>query len=361
MALRDISKLTGLEKAGILLVSLGTSVCAEIFKHLTESEIEVLSNQIIRMSSVDPEIVSAVIAEFETQALDDTSSSLAGGRNFAAQVLGQIMDQEKAGEVLNRAASIPEPGRKMFEGLSQKDPDTIFRLLRGEHPQIIALVLTFLSPELAANVMSKLDAETQSDVAYRICVTGEVDLEVLALIEDSLQSQSSSPVAQQQVTMSAGPDKLVEILNNAERATERNVLDTLQGHDPSVGEQVRGMLVVFEDIVRLENRSVQLLLREVDQEDLRLALSGAGEDIKSLIFRNMSERAVEMLKEDLELLGAAKPKDVEAAQQKMVRVVRRLLASGDITMLSAEEMENLETDVMEVPSIDEPDQTQIAA
>lgn len=338
MAPQSILDLNGLEKACILLVSMGTGVAAEVFKHLTEPEIEQLSAAIIKMQNVDPKIVDAVIKEFEAIAAEPGGAG--GGKSFAAQVLEQAMGQEKANELMDRAAT---PGRgRPFGSLWDLNAGQLAKILKDEHPQVSALVITFLPPGRAAMVLGEFPEELQGEVALRICTMQEADPDVLSAIEETLQAKLTSvSSSSMQTSASDGPKTLVDILNNADRSMERNILGALQNEDPEVGEQVRDMIFTFEDLPKLEDRAVQLVLREVEQEDLRLALKGADEEIQSLIFKNMSERAAEMLKEDLELVGNAKTKDIEAAQQKLVAVVRRLLAAGEASMKEAGEEQSV--------------------
>ncbi|HPP73933.1 MAG TPA: flagellar motor switch protein FliG [Armatimonadota bacterium] len=333
MSARDIKDLTGLEKASILLVALGTNIAAQVFKHLTESEIERLSAQIIKLENVDRELMDAVIGEFE-QLVTNSMAGAQGGKDFAAQVLEQVVGGEKASELLVKAGS-PVYNRP-FESLWGIDTSHLARMLSKEHPQVAALVLTYLPSEKAAAVLSEFTEELQTEVAHRICMTTEPDPEALAAIEEALQVKASAFTDKPAVT--AGPKALVEILNSVTRPTERNVLETLANQDPNVAEEVRSMMFVFEDLPKLEDRTVQVVLREIDQEDLRLALKGADDVLKDLIFKNMSERAAEMLKEDLELITNVRAKDVEAAQQKIVYVVRRLLASGEAMLRNSDDV-----------------------
>jgi flagellar motor switch protein FliG len=331
MAVKDISELTGTEKAGILLLALGTSISAEVFKHLTEDEIQRLSAQLMRVNDVESVLVQAVVAEFE-QVCSVGETTVSGGKTFAAEVLAQAVGQEKADQYMDKAGG-PDFSRP-FECLWALEASRLAKILSQEHPQVIAVVLTYLPSEKAAAIMTEIPEDVKADVALRICVMGEVDPAVLTAIEEVIQTKLE--VTSTQVVVESGPKVLVDILNNAERSTERAILDGLLDQDPELAEQVRGMIFVFEDLPKLEDRAVQLILREVEQEDLRMALKGSDDVIKALVFRNMSERAAEMLKEDLELLTNAKDKDIEAAQQKIVLVTRRLLASGEASLISEE-------------------------
>jgi flagellar motor switch protein FliG len=316
-----------MEKAGVMLIALGTNLSAQVFKHLSEQEIERLSAQILKMREIDSSVVERVVREFDLVTSSGVVGGAMGGKDFASQLLEQVVGHDKASKLLDKAAA---EYRQPFESLWDVDPGRLCRVLAEEHPQVIAMVLTYVPPDKAAAVLSGLGVELQSEVARRICTMDEIDQDVMSAVEEAIKTKLADSTTQ--IVTTSGPKILVEILNNAERSTEKNVLGGLQEQDPAIGEQVRSMMFVFEDLPKLEDRTVQLVLREIDQEDLRLALKGASTEIRELVFRNMSERAAEMLKEDLELVGSVQPKDLEAAQQRVVMVVRRLLASGQATL-----------------------------
>ncbi|MEN6370674.1 MAG: flagellar motor switch protein FliG [Armatimonadota bacterium] len=333
MDIREPNQLTGLEKASIVLIALGTDVTANVFKHLNEPEVEKLSSQIMKLQDIDANVIEAVVSEFR-QMCTAAQSGLSGGKDFAARALEQAMGQEKATELLDKArtASCGRP----FESLWRAEASKIASVLAKENPQIIGLVLTYLPSEKAALVLSELGDDIQAKVAHSICTQGETDPSVLSAIEEALNAKLLA--AGSQIASAGGPKALVDILNNVTRSTEQLVLGSLASEDPEMGDQVRKMMFVFEDLIKLDDRTMQLVLREIDQEDLRMALKGANDDIKKLAFRNMSERAADMLKEDLELLTNAKPEDVDAGQQKIVNVVRKLIASGEAVLRNPDEM-----------------------
>ncbi|HET6454790.1 MAG TPA: flagellar motor switch protein FliG [Armatimonadota bacterium] len=333
MAVRNLKELNGVKKASVLLMSLGASASAEIFKYLDEHAIEMLASEIVRIGQVDPETRDAIISEFQRAVVSEAPS--AGGRDFAAQVLEQALGQKRASLVMQKAA-IPDK-TKLFQSLRDLKPMEAVDLLAGEHPQIISLVLAYLPSEKAAAIISRLEQDLQVEVAFRICVMDNVDRSVITYIEEALESRLRR--TEDIVEVAAGPDALVEILNNADRWTERLVLDALNTREPEIGQQVRKLMFVFEDILKLTDRSVQLVLREIDQEDLRYSLKACDEAFSELIFRNMSERAAETLKEDLELIEKPKTADVEAAQQRIASVVRGLIASGDAAIAEPEDPE----------------------
>jgi flagellar motor switch protein FliG len=330
MAVLDTSKLNGLEKASVLLMALGTSASAQVFKHLSEAEIEKLSSEIVKMRKVDPEISKAVLAEFESMSAGAHLSSMSPIKGLAVEQYARpdIVELDGAPSKQSRA------GRKRpFESVSQADAGRIAEMLSDEQPQIIALVLTGLPKDKAAEVLARFDEHTQVQIAVCICDMAEVAPEVLAVVEEVLHTKLASAVSE----TPSGIRALVDMLNNADSATGHSILDVLSKDDASFAEQVRAGMFIFEDLIRLSDSGVQALLREVDYDDLQLALKGSEEEMKDLIFRNMSERAGEALKEALELTGAVKVKHIEAAQHRIAATARRLLAGGDISLSDVEE------------------------
>jgi flagellar motor switch protein FliG len=338
----EFASLSGVEKASVLLMTLGTATSAEALKCLTEQEIELLAPEMVRTRNVDPQLQKAIVAEFE-QMCAVASASSGGGRDFTAQVLEQALGQERANQLIQQSSNTG--AARPFQCLWDADAAQISRILADEQPQLVALVLANIAPDKAAAVMALLDDETQVEVAMRIASSEEMGADVISEIEEVIKANLST--TSKEVKVPVGPDALVEILGRADRSTERLVLEALNTREPEMGAEVRRRMFLFEDIVRLPDRAVQLLLREVDQDPLRLALKGADEAIQELVFRNMSERAVESLKEDIELLQNVRTKDIEAAQQQIGVAVRRLLTSGEIVLSEDEE---------EGQSVEQPDQ-----
>lgn len=324
--MREQMELSGLQKAAVLLMTLGASTSAEVFKHLDEQEIEMLTSEIVRIRYVDAQIRDMVLAEFAQ--LTASGSLEPPGRDFAAQVLEQALGQEKANKLISKAE---KPLRaRPFRSLWDASSEQIAKLLREESPQVIALVISNLPPQKAAEVLPLLDDMVKKEVAMRICLLGCVDADAIAEVEEAINARLTS--SEGEVQSISGPAALAEILNNTERSTEELVLESIKARDALLSEQIRSMMFLYEDITRLDDRAIQLVLREVDQEDLRLAVKGSPEEIQSLIFRNMSERAAESLKEDLELLERARQSDIDAAQQRIASTMRRMLADGQIAL-----------------------------
>lgn len=309
MIATDPSKLNGLEKASVLLMALGTSASAEVFKHLSEDEIERLSAEIVRMRKSPPEVVESVMAEFERM-----SSS--------ARVVVSAPDPPPA---VRRSRA-----KRPLESLAQADPGEIARMLGGEQPQIIAVALTHLPRDRAAEVLAKFDYEAQSAIARCICEMDEVAPEVAEAIEDALHTKLSPSGPPSLELRRAGTETLVEILNNADSAAGDGILEALAEESRSLADEIRAKMFVFDDLLRLDDRSVEALLRQLGNDDLAPALKGADEEIKELVFRNMSERSAEALKDALELSGPVKVKVIQAAQRRIAAVARHLIARGEI-------------------------------
>jgi flagellar motor switch protein FliG len=304
-------------------MALGTSASAEVFKHLGQDEIERLSAEIVRVREVHPGVMQSVMAEFERM----TASSEA------------VVSAKKESPVAGPDAGIAKPGsrprgKRPLEALAQAEARRIADTVRDEQPGIIAVLLTHLPLEKAGEVLAAFDADTQSEIARCICEMGDVSPEVPAAIEEALQTKLTETDLD---TGATGVETLVEILNNADSATGSGVLQALGGESRTLADEVRGRMFVFDDLPRLDDRSLQHLLREVSNEDLPLALKGAEEEIRRLIFRNMSERAAETLGETLESSGPIKIKAIEASQRRIAALARHLIARGEIAVNDADE------------------------
>ena len=311
----------GRRKAAILCVSLGSAVAAEIFKHLPDELIEKLTVEMARLPEVQPEYAERVHQEvLETAYARGYITQ--GGVRYAREVLEHAYGEGRATEILARLANVIES--TPFEFLRQTPPDQIVAFLGGEHSQTVALVVANLpTTELAAKVMQLIPPENQADVALRIALMGQtppdVVKEVASVMEERLEN-----VIQQEYNAAGGVQSLAEILNNSDRPTERNILEHLAEENPELADEVRALLFVFEDLLKLDDRSVQLVLKEVDAKDLALALRGASDEVKERIMANMSQRGAEMLREEMEFMPPQRRRIVEDAQSKIVGVVRRL-------------------------------------
>ncbi len=319
-------KLSGREKAAILLIALGPDCSAQIFKHLREEDIEDLTLQIAGMGKIDPETKDHVLEEFDEMMLAQEYYEQ-GGIEYAKEILETALGKQKAEKIIERLTATLQV--RPFDFARKTEPSQIFNFIQNEHPQTIALILAYLSPEQASMILSALPPERQVDVAKRLATLDRTTPEVLEEIEDTLE-QRLSAFELNDYTVAGGVDATVEILNYVDRVTEKTIIETLEEDDPDLAEEIRKRMFVFEDIITLDDRGIQLVIREVDSKDLALALKTASEEVSNRLFKNMSKRAANMLKEDIEFMGPVRLRDVEEAQSRIVSVVRRLEDAGEL-------------------------------
>jgi flagellar motor switch protein FliG len=326
--MRTPVRIGGLQKAAILLVSLGPERAAEIFKHLKEDEIEALSLEMVKTRQVPQETTEAVWGELVETVMAEAYVA-EGGVEYARDVLERSLGAERASELIGRLSATIE--RRPFEFLRRSSAEQIFAFLRNEAPQTVAVVLANLHTSLAAEVLAEFPPDQQAEVALRVGTMSEIIPDVTRDVEAVLR-QKLSNVVTQEYSPAGGVQSLADILNHSDRGTERNVLDTLAERNAELAEEVRMLLFTFEDIVKLDDRSIQLVLRDVDAKDLGLALRGVNDETKERIFSNMSERGAEMLREEMEFQPAQRRSVVEAAQGRIVAVIRRLEEGGAIVI-----------------------------
>lgn len=319
-------EMTGRKKAAIFLLSLGSEVSAEIFKHLNQEDIEQLTLEIASLRNVAPEIKDKVLNEFFEMA-QARDYILTGGIEYAREVLEKALGPQRAGEILSKLTVSLQV--RPFDFARKTDPSQLLNFIQNEHPQTIALVMAYLHPDQSAIILSALPPEKQVEVARRIAMMDRTSPEVIREVERVLEKKLSSLVTQD-FTAAGGLDSIVEVLNRVDRNTEKNIMDVFERQDPELAEEVKKKMFVFEDIILLDDRSVQRVLREIEAKDLSLALKGSSEDVNNKIFKNMSKRAAETLKEDIEFMGPVRLRDVEEAQQRIVNVIRRLEDAGEI-------------------------------
>ena len=324
---KKLPALPGRRKAAMLCVSLGPAAAAHIFKHLPQELMEKLTVEMARTTAVDSAASESVLEEAVETAYA-RGYIAEGGVAYAREVLERAVGSQRASEILSRLATVIE--QTPFEFLRTTPPDQVYAFLRGEHPQMIALVLANLpTTELAAKVMQQIPPSEQADVAMRIALMGQTAPDVVKEVAKVMR-QKLETVLQTEYAAAGGAPALAQILNSADRGTERNILEYLTEVDADLAEEVRSLLFVFEDILKLDDRSIQLVLKEVETRDVALALRGASEDVKERVLANMSQRGAEMLKEEMEYMPPQRRKVVEEAQSKVVSVVRRLEESGAI-------------------------------
>jgi flagellar motor switch protein FliG len=332
-----VSRLDGRQKAAILLVSLGPALAAQIFGHLKEDEIEALSLDMAKLNQVSTTISQEVVAELVETCLAEAYLA-EGGVEYAREVLERAVGPERAQIIVGRLSAAIE--RRPFEFLRRIPPEQIHAFIRNEAPQTIALVIANLHIYLAAQVLALLEPEEQAEVAMRIGTMRETSPEVIAAVENVLRQRLSNVVSQD-YAVAGGVQSLAEILNHTDRGTERNVLDSLAQVDAELAEEVRMLLFTFEDIIKLDDRSIQLVLKEVDSKDLAVALRGVPKDVQERVFANMSERGGEMLADEMQYMPAQKRAVVEQAQGRIVAVVRRLEEAGGIVITRGNDDEML--------------------
>lgn len=317
---------TGIQKAAILLISMGPERSSEIIKHFTETEIEQLTLEMANMRKVSEEQRDAVIDEFHKMCI--ASNYIAqGGIEYARDVLERALGEHRAFEIISKLSSSLK--MRPFDLVRRSDPKQLFSFIQGEHPQTIALIMTHLPPDKAASLLSSFSQDLQAEVTKRIALMGRTSPEVLKEIEKVLENKISN-LAPADYTYSGGIQSVVDMLNRTDPATLKVVMDVLEMDDPDLAEQIKKQMFVFEDIVLLDDRGIQLVLREVDTKDLALALKGTNEEVAAKIYSNMSSRAGTMLKEDIQFMGPVRLREVEEAKQKIVKVIRKLEEAGAI-------------------------------
>ena len=328
MAKRDQKDLSGKQKAAILLISLGPDVSASIYKHLSEEEIEKLTLEISGVKKVDSHSKEEVVEEFHQIALAQDYITQ-GGIGYAKTVLEKALGEEQATIILNRLTSSLQV--RPFDFARKADPAQILNFIQNEHPQTIALILSYLDSQQAGQILSELPQEVQADIAKRIAIMDRTSPEIINEVEQILERKLSTTVTQD-YTQTGGIEAVVEVLNGVDRSTERTILDALEIQDPELAEEIKKRMFVFEDIVTLDNRSIQRIIRECENEDLLLSLKVSSEEVKEIVYKNMSTRMVDTFKEEMEYMGPVRLRDVEEAQSRIVAIIRRLEDIGEIVI-----------------------------
>ena len=327
MALKQVSsELTGVQKSAILLIALGPERSANIFKHLKEDEIEQLTLEIANTRSISPSTKEAILDEFYQVCLAQQYIA-EGGITYAKDLLEKALGPEKAKEVLGKLTASLQV--RPFEFVRKTDANQLLNFIQDEHPQTIALILSYLSAGQASTIISSLTPDKQADVAKRIAQMDRTSPDVIKEVERVLERKLSSLV-NQDYTIAGGVDAIVDILNTVDRGTERHILENLELEEPELADEIRKKMFVFEDIITLDDKSIQRVLREVDNNELAVALKSTTEEVQSIIFNNLSKRLSAMIKEDMEFMGPVRLKDVEEAQQKIVNIIRKLEDSAEI-------------------------------
>lgn len=328
MAKTTSEDIGGIQKAAILLIALGPEKSAKVFKHLKEEEIEELTLEIANTRSITPQVKEDVINEFYQICLAQQYIA-EGGIGYAKELLEKALGADKAIDVISRLTASLQV--RPFEFVRKTDASQLLNFIQDEHPQTIALILSYLNPSQAAQIIGALPPDRQADVAKRVAMMDRTSPDVIKEIEKVLESKLSSLV-NQDYTIIGGVDAVVDILNTVDRGTEKHIMETLEIDEPELADEIRKKMFVFEDVLLLDDRAIQRVLRDVDNNDLAVALKGANEQVQNAIFNNLSKRLASMIKEDMDFMGPVRMKDVEEAQQKIVNIIRKLEDSGEIVI-----------------------------
>ena len=320
-------ELSGKQKSAILLITLGPEKSAQIFKHLKEEEIEILTLEIANISTVMPDIKEEILNEFYQICLAQQYIT-EGGIAYARSILEKALGDQKAMEVISKLTLSLQV--RPFDFIRKTDASQVLNFIQNEHPQTIALILSYLKPKQAAQVLAELAPEKQSDVTRRIALMDRTSPDVIKEVERALEKKLSSLMTED-FTVVGGVDAVVEILNSVDRSTEKHILESLEAEDVDLSDEIRKKMFVFDDIMTLDNRSIQMVLRqEIDNREIAIALKGAKAEVQELIFNNMSKRLSAMIREDMDFMGPVRRTDVDEAQQKIVNIIRRLQEAGEI-------------------------------
>ncbi|MBN6887162.1 flagellar motor switch protein FliG [Cytobacillus horneckiae] len=326
MAKKEKKGLSGKQKAAILLISMGPDIASNVYKHLSEEEIEKLTLEISGVRKVEAEEKEEILEEFHQIALAQDYISQ-GGIGYAKTVLEKALGNEQASVIINRLTSSLQV--RPFDFARKADPAQILNFIQNEHPQTIALILSYLDPPQAGQILSELPQAVQADIARRIAVMDSTSPEIINEVEQILERKLSATVTQD-YTQTGGLEAVVEVLNGVDRSTERTILDSLEIQDPELAEEIKKRMFVFEDIVTLDNKAIQRVIRDCESDDLMLSLKVSSDEVKEIIFNNMSSRTVDTFKEEMEFMGPVRLREVEEAQSRIVAIVRRLEESGEI-------------------------------
>jgi len=328
-------KISPKEKAAVLMITIGQERAAKIYKHLSEEEIEQLTLAITTMRRVEPEVKESVVDEFFQMCIARKYIS-EGGIDYAREILSKAFGEEKTNELIMKLSSSLRV--KPFDFIRKADSAQVLNFIQNEHPQTIALILSYLEPRYAAQILSNLPLDKQLSVIARIANMGVTSPEYIKETERILEKKLST-LSFSDRSVTGGIDSVVSILNSVDRGTERHLLEALEETDAELVEEIRKRMFVFEDIVKLSNQAIQRVLKEIDNRDLAVALKGSSEEVAVVIFRNISSRLQEMIKEDIQYMGPVRVRDVEEAQQKIVNVIRQLDDAGEIIISRGSEDE----------------------
>lgn len=318
--------LSGRKKAAIMMVTLGPDIAADIYRCLDDEHIEQITLEVANLGTVSQEVVMQVIEEFYHTAMAQQYIS-AGGISTARDILEKALGPGKAMEIVERLQGMLQG--KPFDFTKKIDPNVLYNFIHNEHPQTIALVMAHLEHGAAAVVMTALDHEIQAEVAMRIATMDQTSPEIISDVERVLEKHIATILAQE-YSQAGGIEALAELLNRVDRATEKTILETLEDQNQELAVEIKKLMFTFDDIAMLDDRAIQQVLKEVDQKALTVALKASGDEVKSKLLNNLSSRASDNIREEMEIMGPVRVKQIEEEQQKIVAVIRRLEESGEI-------------------------------
>ena len=335
---KGAKKITPVQKAALILIAMGVQNAAQVFKNLNEKEVEKITVEIAKQRDVPAETLGEVIEEYY-QLMLANQYIVQGGLDYAKKVLESAWGHKKSEDIIKRVEAATEVSA--FYLLQTVDDKQLLNFLQNEHPQTAALILANLKPAQAAAILSELPEENQNEIAYRLATMEKTSPELIEDIEEVLRDQIGT-VFGGDLSKAGGAEAVAEILNSASRAAEKNILNSLRERDPEMADEITSLMFLFEDIAGLTDDAVQRIVKEIDSKTLALACKATSDELKEKIFKNMSERAAEMLQDELQYLGPVRVRDVEAAQKQILDVVHQLEESGEIVIGRAEEEEIIE-------------------
>lgn len=326
--MKTLDSLSGMKKVAALLILLGPDVSSEVLKRFSQNDVERISAEIVRLGTVTAEQRDQIIHEFEVS-MTAASNIAYGGVDFARDLLEKSLGPKQAEMLVERFSR--SGGKAPFEFVKKTDPAQLVNFIQSEHPQTIALILAYLDPSQAAVVLSSLPEERQLEVVQRIATMDKTAPEVIKEVEDVLQRKLSA-VSNEGLTISGGIKTVAEVLNMVDRQTEKQILKSLDDNDPDLSNDIKKLMFVFDDLVLIDDRGVQQVLKDVDNKELAMALKTASDDVKNKIFKNMSKRAAEAINEEMEYMGPVRLRQVEESQQRVVAIIRKLEEAGEIVI-----------------------------
>lgn len=321
-------QINGIQKAALLMIALDIETAAAVLKYLDPEQVEKISAEITRVKNIPSKVVDSIMQDFYDM-VTAREYVLEGGLEYAQAILEKSFGMNKAIEIVDKVKSLTT--LKGFDVLKKADSVQLVSFLNKEHPQTIALILSHLNPEQTAEALKELPPELRADVAYRIATLGKVSPQTLKQIEKVVDEMAGTTLSQS-VSKIGGSKSLANILNRLNINLTKEILEQIEINDPDVAAEVKRLMFMFEDIINIQDRDIQKILKEVDRKDLALALKVADENLRNKIFSNMSERAADLLKEELQYMGMVKLKEVEAAQSKIIDIIKSLEESGEISL-----------------------------